>query len=299
MGIEYFCPSGHRLSASDDQAGRGVRCPVCREMAIVPSQSPETETGAKRSESAQPPPLKASAEVRKSRPVPPPLPKVGPAGEDATRRDPPDPPKAASSGPVPPPLKPPTEADLGTPPDDSQAEDEAARPAGRPTGRWFGRKQPLSADGAYRPDRGRIQTVRWLAAILGLVVAFSAAPALSHLNLETAPGWARLVLLVAALQAVYVVWMLLTPDFSSVWVVMLVFALVAAGYGAATAVAIATPLDEPMPFGMSEVRASAARWCGAVLLANALATFLCGRTSAKWRRLFELEGGGRNKRLSA
>lgn len=141
----------------------------------------------------------------------------------------------------------------------------------------------------YRPDRGRAQTVRWLAAVLGLVVLFSTLPAVRHWDLETAPGWARLVLLVAVLETVYVAWMLVTPDWSTVWVLMLVFAVATAGYAAATAIAAATAPDAPMPLGMGGVRASAGRWCGSVLALHALATYLAGRMSVKWRRALELE----------
>lgn len=147
----------------------------------------------------------------------------------------------------------------------------------------------------YEADEGRLQTVQWLAFFLGLVVLFSVAPALGHLNLYAAPGWARAVLLLAVLEAVYIAWMLATPDWASVWVVMLVFAFVSAAYGMATAIAIATPLDKPMPLGMGDLRESASQWCGSVMLLNSLATYLCGRTSAKWRRAFELEMAGRDK----
>ncbi|OHB69164.1 MAG: hypothetical protein A2V70_21215 [Planctomycetes bacterium RBG_13_63_9] len=97
-------------------------------------------------------------------------------------------------------------------------------------------------------------------------------------------------------QIVYIAWMLNMPDWASVWVVMLVFAGVAAVYAVATALAIATPVDRPMPLGMGEVRHSARAWCTAVLLTMSLATYLCGRTSAKWRRTFELEMAGRSLR---
>lgn len=147
----------------------------------------------------------------------------------------------------------------------------------------------------YRPDEGKLATVRWLALILGLVVAFSASPVLyaMHLNPATAPDWARVVLLVAAVQAVYIAWMLNAPDWASVWVVMLVFAAVAAMYAVATAVAVATPLEDPIWLDMGEVRSSAGAWCGSVLLAMSLATYLCGRTATKWRRTFELETAGK------
>lgn len=149
--------------------------------------------------------------------------------------------------------------------------------------------------GAYRPDRGRVQTVRTLAVILLLVAAFGGAPAVLHPDLETAPGWSRLVLFVALLEIVYIAWMAITPDWSTVWVLMLLLAAVTAGYAAATAIAVATPLDAPLPLGMSGVRGSAARWCGSVLMVHGLATYLCGRTSTKWRRALELESAARRR----
>ncbi len=170
-------------------------------------------------------------------------------------------------------------------------------PVPRPPRRWRSPKpaQRTMPVDVYRPDRGKIQTIKWLAFILGLTVLLSAIPAFAHLNLATAPGWARLVLLMAALEAVFIAWMLAAPDWSTVWVVMLVFAVAATVYGAATALAIATPPDQPMPLGMGSIRAAAGRWCMAMLLTTSLATYLCGRTSAKWRRQFELEMAGKDK----
>ena len=148
-----------------------------------------------------------------------------------------------------------------------------------------------------RPDEGHLATVKWLALILGLIVLFSTGPVFvrMHWNLQAAPGWARIVVLMAVLQGVYIVWMVNHPDWASVWVVMLVFAVVASIYGTATAMVLATPLEKPMPLGMEEVRHTATAWCGAVLSAMSLATYLCGRTSAKWRRTFELEMAGKGK----
>jgi hypothetical protein len=150
----------------------------------------------------------------------------------------------------------------------------------------------------YCPDQGNLATVKWLALILGLAVAFSLAPVvyLAHLNPATAPGWARVVVLLAAVQAGYIAWMLNVPDWASVWVVMLVFAAVSAIYAVATSVAVATPLDQPIWLGMGEVRRSAGAWCASVLLAMSLATYLCGRTAARWRRTFELKTAGSERR---
>ena len=150
----------------------------------------------------------------------------------------------------------------------------------------------------YTPDAGKITTVKWLAFFLALAVSFSVAPVFcikDQLNLGEADWWARLVLLLAAIQAVYIIWMLSAPDWASVWVVMLVFAGAAALYGMATGVALATWSHELMPLGMEKVRQSAGAWCGAVMAVMSLATYVCGRTSAKWRRTFDLEMAGRGR----
>ncbi|MDZ7615708.1 MAG: hypothetical protein U1E05_01815 [Patescibacteria group bacterium] len=147
----------------------------------------------------------------------------------------------------------------------------------------------------YEPDHGRITSAKWLAAMLISAILFSAIPVAHqmHFNLENAPGWARIVLLLAALQAVYVGWMLSAPDWSTAWVVMLVFAGVSAVYAIATAMAIATPPDKAMPLGLGEVRYSARVWCASVLAVMSLCTYLAGRFSTRWHRSFEYETAGR------
>lgn len=147
----------------------------------------------------------------------------------------------------------------------------------------------------YRPDRGRIDSTKWLAGILLAAVLFSFAPVAYHMqvNLATAPDWARIVVLLAALQAVYVGWMLSAPDWSTVWVVMLVFAGVSALYAVATAMAIATPPERAMPLDLGGVRYSARAWCAAVLALMSLCTYLAGRFSTRWYRSFECETAGR------
>ena len=128
------------------------------------------------------------------------------------------------------------------------------------------------------------------------MVGFSTFPVWDHLNLATAPDWARIVLLLAALEAFYILWMLLTPDWASVWVVTLIFALVATLYGMATAVAMASPLDQPLPLELGPLRRVAPRCCGSVALCTLLAAYLCGHMSATWRRAAELRIGGRSRR---
>jgi len=160
---------------------------------------------------------------------------------------------------------------------------------------WHARGPRLMPADVYRPDADHVRMVKWLAVFLGLTVLFSLIPVVRFLyfNPETAPGWARFVLLAAAIEGAFILWMLAAPDWASVWVVMLVFAVVAALYGMGTAIATATPPHQPLPLGLAEVRTRAAGWCGAVMLVMALATYVCGRVSAKWRRVYELTRGKR------
>jgi len=142
---------------------------------------------------------------------------------------------------------------------------------------------------AYEPEAGRVRAVRWLALLLVVGVVSSTVPAWDHPNLQTAPNWARIVLLLAALEAFYVVWMVAGPDWASVWVVMIVFVFAAALYGMATAIAIGTPPTRPLPLAIGDLRPRAARWCGAVLLFHVVAVLLCGHASATWRRAYDWE----------
>lgn len=157
-------------------------------------------------------------------------------------------------------------------------------------------KRRVLPHNTYRPDSGRITSTKWLACILAAAVVFSVLPVvyLGQVNLATAPGWARVVVLLAALQAIYLGWMLSTPDWSTAWVVMLVFAGVSALYAVATAMTIATPPDRAMPLGLGEYRYSARAWCASVLALMSLCTYLTGRFSARWHRSFEYETAGRS-----
>ena len=141
----------------------------------------------------------------------------------------------------------------------------------------------------YRPDAGKLQNVHLIACGMALAALFAAAPALRHINLAAAPDWARLVLLISAVQLAYVAWMVTLPDWSSVWVVMLVYAVVTALYCAGMALFMYTPADSPLALELDErARYSASGWCAAVVLLTGMMTFVAGRASAGWRRKYEM-----------
>ncbi len=350
MPIQFFCPSGHRLNAPESQQGKLIRCPACRQAAVVPTVTVGELAEKIAGEALGPPPRPAPAEnppppapadasmskevapadppdslgpTNDERPAgPPPL----PAGPVATERAP-DTGRQAASGTQPvipgltehargapaleasPPEPPPRDSngDGGPPPEPPSAR-----------GRRHGRRQPPPAPSPstqrdppsrrprqreavarrVRPQRGprligpdvappepaRVEATRWLALFLGLIALFSVGPAAMHLNLASAPGWARAVLLLAALEAAYVVWMLAAPDWSTAWVLMLVFAAGAALTAAATAATLATPLDQPMPWGLGAIRRWAPAWFAAVTAVQGLGAYLAGRLSHRWHR---------------
>ena len=138
---------------------------------------------------------------------------------------------------------------------------------------------------AYQASPAEIRAVYRLAALLLSAVVLSVVPVvwLGHLNVVSAPGWARAVIIVAALQTLYVGWMLNAPDWATAWVVMLTFAGVATVYALATAMVMATPVDHPMIWGIGSIRHWVTPWCGGVVAVMAAATYLSGRTAARIR----------------
>lgn len=136
----------------------------------------------------------------------------------------------------------------------------------------------------YQPDERRLDSLKWLTFVLGLMVAFSVAPTVPYLNPLTTPGWTRGVLFVAILQACYLAWMLSAPDWSTIRVVMIVFGVTALIYAVVLARIVVVPADQPLPLGLEEVRGRALQWCGCVLTLMLFGAYLCARTSSDWRR---------------
>jgi hypothetical protein len=274
MSIRLICPAGHPITASDEAAGEKIQCPDCGHWTFVPDL----------------PERRDDQDVGLD----------GPGGSKtklsttAGRSGQPRSPKT----PAPPPL--PAREELSTAPGPAALPgdnplSESGNDAVRTHEGWTQpRLVPLHAE---RPDRGRLQTLRLIAVYLGIVAALNLAPVVlhAHLDPEPAPGWARAALVLAAIQAVYVCWLLATPDWSTLWVVMVVFALSAAVYGMAIGITLASPPDKPLPFGLGQHRRTAPRWCGSVLLLTALATYLCGRASTRWRRSSQLRRAGHGR----
>lgn len=145
------------------------------------------------------------------------------------------------------------------------------------------RKPPASLK---RISDKRREQLKHLVAMLGGLTFFSLLPLIvaGHLNPATAPLYARWALFVAVIQFAYLAWSLIVPDWASAWVLMIVFAVAAACYGAATALAVATPPDRAVALEMTDVRRFARGWCACVMLTNSLGAYLAGRLATLWRR---------------
>jgi hypothetical protein len=140
----------------------------------------------------------------------------------------------------------------------------------------------------YQPDSDKRWTVYYLAGWMALFSLFSMAPALPHGNLGAAPRWAQAVLLLSLLQLAYVAWVASIPDWATLWSSMIVFTSIAALYGAMMTIALSTPLEQPLPLDMSDVRRETPLWCAGMMLLSFLLAYLCGRAAWRWRRTFEL-----------
>jgi hypothetical protein len=170
---------------------------------------------------------------------------------------------------------------------------ELSAPARGAGGRWRRRRSvsrrvsapTIVPPDAYQAEQRWITLVKYLAVGLGAAVLFSLLPVLvkGSLNLAVAPPWARVALLVAALQAAYVLWLLATPDWAALRVLMYVFAAVAALYALAGALALAAPVDKLAWLELDDVQTAARSWCGAVMAVMMLASYVCGRCAARWR----------------
>jgi len=277
MTIKFFCPAGHPILASSRHQGEMVQCERCGRVAIVPQpgegaqiggeaqkRRARDELGTRRAGDTRDkgPPAGGSTPTSDSSPPPPAIADAG-AGQPADRR-PADhhPANRRRPTPHPPPLS-------------------------RATAKAAPGDQPQAVERAiYRADAGNISSARALALLLGAIVIFSLIPAVQTvgINLEFAPGWARAVFLLAGLQLAFLLWMVATPDFSSAWVAMLLFAAVAALYALISAMVLAAPADKPLPLGLGEVRNSAGQWCGAVAALMIIGTYAAGQVSTRWEQ---------------
>lgn len=123
---------------------------------------------------------------------------------------------------------------------------------------------------------------RTSAALAGLCL-LALVPALWHLNLAAAPGWARLLLLGSLLEMAFVSWMALVPDRASVWVLMIVMAVAATAYGAVASMTLVISVDTDLPLGLGDVRWPAFWWSALMMAISTAAAYHCGHMAQRWK----------------
>ena len=124
---------------------------------------------------------------------------------------------------------------------------------------------------------------RWLAAGLALLALFQLIPIFRQPTFLSAPEWTRIVVLISAVELAYATWVAFLPDWSTVRVLMLVTASVAAIYALALSLVVFTPGTAPIVLGLGDIRDQARLWCGAVLALTCLLSYICGHASFTWR----------------
>jgi hypothetical protein len=135
----------------------------------------------------------------------------------------------------------------------------------------------------YRAEPILEQSVRWLGAVLAGIAILSTIPIGWHIFDAPLPGWVWGVVVLAAVELAYVVWMTSLPDWSTVWVVTWVFAATCAMYALVLALAMFASQLESLPLALDTVRPRMAAWSAAVMILQGVGAYLAGRYSVRWR----------------
>lgn len=135
----------------------------------------------------------------------------------------------------------------------------------------------------YRAEPILEQSVRWLGGVLAGIAMMCTIPIGWHVFDAPLPSWVWGVVILAAVQLAYVLWMISLPDWSTVWVVTWVFAATCAVYALLLAVALFAPRGDALPLALDAVRPRMAAWSAAVMILQGVGAYLAGRFSVRWR----------------
>ncbi len=149
----------------------------------------------------------------------------------------------------------------------------------------------------YQHDAGKLASVVYLAVAVGVVALLGMLPAALEIAdhfrfIDDSPGiarWAWLLILLGTIQLAYAVYLVQLPDWSSVWVVALMWLVVATLYAMLLGIVLLSSADNGVLqwLDLDQVtRAKSARWCFMMLSLNSLLTYMAGRTSVRWHRAY-------------
>ncbi len=274
MPIQFRCPLGHRLGAPDHYAGKKIRCPVCREKVRIPRAGEPPPASPSEAQSA---PAGEQSAAGVATPAT--------AGSQASAVEPAEQPPAPESQ-----EHQRQAASLPGAPGGEASSDAATPPESAPSAESIWREIVVLSDQddpawwtLYQPDPGKVQSARLLALAMAATCVVGAVPGAIYLARGELPAWTVVVLGVAALQLLYLVWMASLPDWSTVWVGMLVFAASGAFYGAVSAWLLFAPPGKPLAFDLETIRRQALGWSVANLTLCTLVTYAAGRLAGSWR----------------
>jgi hypothetical protein len=116
-----------------------------------------------------------------------------------------------------------------------------------------------------------------------------------HVRDPLSPGienWVYLVLVLCGVQLAYAIYLVQLPDWSSVWMTMIVTATIAVFYAIGMGMSLMAPPENEViaALGLTQLHAGGylSLWCFLLTMLTALLSYSMVRTSLKWHKMFEL-----------
>ncbi len=252
MPIRFLCPMGHPLIVPDDLAGTEGSCPTCRQRVLIPVADPDAVDREHKVVSAA---EIQAADTLSRREIDPSI-AFGPPAWTRPLDDVPDAMETLAAPPM---------VDHGS-----------ILPPPPPPSKSHGDR--------YIAPPERIRLAYGIAVIAGVLAFAAAMPAFGELRHPPAPAWAWILIFLWLVQIGYAFWLASLPDWSTVWLGMALYGLLAALAAFVLVVAIVTPATRELPLGLEEVRSSLAGWCALMLVFDGALAYAAGWISARWRR---------------
>jgi len=259
--LHFVCPSGHPLEASEDESGRIKECPQCGLPTLVPGEPPrpslptspekniDSESDASKKETDASEAVSDSAKAA--------LPRINTSSSKSDDDE--DKNSSVDAGPM----------QINASSWKKANEDEI-----------FTSDDPLRL---CVPPTELVRSARHLTLLLLGLILVAFGPSALHAPWIEAPNWSRAAPMIAFLEIAYVLWMSLTPDYSTLRATAIMFFVGATLLVLLAITIIAFSSDAVLPFGLDGVRSSAVAWSFVAALLHFLGGYLCFHLGRKWR----------------
>ncbi|QGJ71170.1 Hypothetical protein PBC10988_28730 [Planctomycetales bacterium 10988] len=132
-------------------------------------------------------------------------------------------------------------------------------------------------------------TIFMLAALFLAAAVGSIVPVFSQLYQEDIPIWVWVLLAAGGVQVLYILLIFSLPDWSTLWLGMLLYGLLAAGYGLLCFIVMFTAEGKSMFLGLDVLpKNKVGLWCGLMTVGMALLSFSASRVTHTWRKEYEV-----------